>query len=141
MGWLLRSAIVLFLNYPKISGWMTIPKSVSYQDDLIEFLKKPEAAAAYIEAILEEKNVEAELLPLALSNMVEARGGIIQLSELAKLHYEKLKNSLSKTGGDEVYLLVALLDALGFQLNVTVKSDSSSILESESDSVVQTSLL
>ncbi len=28
-------------------------KSVTYQDDLIEFLKKPEAAAAYIEAILE----------------------------------------------------------------------------------------
>ncbi len=107
-------------------------KSVSYQDDLIEFLKKPEAAAAYIEAILEEKNVEAELLPLALSNMVEARGGIIQLSELAKLHYEKLKNSLSKTGGDEVYLLVALLDALGFQLQIGVKSERS-ILESESN--------
>jgi DNA-binding phage protein len=115
-------------------------KSVSYQDDLIEFLKKPEAAAAYIESILEENNVEAELLPLALSNVVEARGGIIQLSELAKLHYGKLKNSLSKTGGDEVYLLVALLDALGFQLQIGVKSDRS-ILENESDSVVQTSLL
>jgi DNA-binding phage protein len=116
-----------------------IPFSVSYQDDLIEFLKKPEAAA-YIEAILEEKNVEAELLPLAISNMVEARGGMTQLSNAAKLYYEKLKNSLSKTGGDEVYLLVALLDALGFQVNVTLKSDRS-ILESESDSVVQTSLL
>jgi DNA-binding phage protein len=102
-----------------------MPKSVSYQDDLIEFLKKPEAAAAYIEAILEEKNAEAELLPLAISNVVEARGGIIQLSNAAKLYYEKLKNSLSKTGGDEVYLLVALLDALGFQLQIGVKSDSS----------------
>jgi Predicted transcriptional regulator len=107
-------------------------KSVSYQDDLIEFLEKPEAAAAYIEAILEEKNVEAELLPLALSNIVEARGGLIQLSELAKLDYEKLKNSLSKTGGEEVYLLVALLDALGFQLQIGVKSDRS-ILKSESN--------
>lgn len=29
-----------------------MPKSVSYQNDLIEFLKKPEAAA-YIEAIQE----------------------------------------------------------------------------------------
>ncbi len=99
-------------------------KSVSYQDDLIEFLKKPEAAAAYIEAILEEKDVETELLSLALSNMVEARGGVIQLPDLAKLHYEKLTNLLSKTGGDEVYLLVALLDALGFQLKIAVKSDS-----------------
>src|SRR4028118_2198635 len=110
-------------------------KSVSYQDDLIEFLKKPEAAAAYIEAILEEKNVEAELLPLALSNMVEARGGITQLSELAKLHYEKLKNLLSQTGGDEVYLLVALLDALGFQLTIGVKSDRSTC-EGEGGSAV-----
>ncbi len=117
-----------------------MPKSVSYQDDLIEFLKQPEAVAAYIEAILEEKNVESELLPLALSNIVEARGGITQLSDVAKLHYEKLKNLLSKTGGEEVYLLVALLDALGFQLQVGVKSDSS-ILESESDNVVQTSFL
>ena len=107
-------------------------KSVSYQDDLIEFLKKPEAAAAYIEAILEEKNAEAELLPLALSNIVEARGGIIQLSNAAKLYCEKLQNLLSKTGGDEVYLLVALLDALGFQLQIGVKSDSS-ILKSESN--------
>ncbi len=100
-------------------------KSVSYQDDLIEFLKKPEAAAAYIEVILEEKNVETELLSLALSNMVEARGGVIHLSDVAKLDYEKLTNLLSKTGGDEVYLLVALLDALGFQLKIGVKSDSS----------------
>jgi len=115
-------------------------KSVSYQDDLIEFLEKPEAAAAYIEAILEEKNVEAELLPLALSNIVEARGGITQLSNAAKLYYEKLQNLLSKTGGDEVYLLVALLDALGFQVNVTIKSDGS-ILKSQSDSLVRTSLL
>ncbi|NQE37416.1 DNA-binding protein [Microcoleus asticus] len=117
-----------------------MPKSVSYQDDLIEFLKKPEAAAAYIEAILEEENPEAELLHLSLSNIVEARGGIVQLSELAKLHYEKLKNLLSQTGGDEVYLLVALLDALGFQVNVTIKSDGS-ILESQSDSLVRSSLL
>ncbi|MEG5058970.1 transcriptional regulator [Microcoleus sp. A2-C5] len=115
-------------------------KSVSYQDDLIEFLKKPEAAAAYMEAILEEKNVEAELLSLALSNMVEARGGVIHLSDVAKLDYEKLTNLLSKTGGDEVYLLVALLDALGLQLKIGVKSDSS-IFKSESDNVVQTSLL
>ncbi|MCW6049282.1 transcriptional regulator [Lyngbya sp. CCAP 1446/10] len=115
-------------------------KSVNYQDDLMEFLKKPEAAAAYIEAILEEKNVEAELLSLALSNMVEARGGVIHLSDVAKLDYEKLTNLLSKTGGDEVYLLVALLDALGLQLKIGVKSDSS-IFKSESDNVVQTSLL
>ncbi len=117
-----------------------MPKSVSYQDDLIEFLKIPEASAAYMEAILEEKNVEPELLSLALSNLVEASGGIIQLSDIAKLDYEKLTNLLSKTGGDEVYLLVALLDALGFQLKIGVKSDRS-ILKSESDNVVQTSLL
>ncbi len=110
-------------------------KSVSYQDDLMEFLKKPEAAAAYIEAILEEKDVETELLSLALSNMVEASGGIIQLSDIAKFHYEKLKKLLSKTGGDEVYLLVALLNALGFQLKIGVKSNS---LTFESDDGIAT---
>jgi len=112
-----------------------MPKSVSYQDDLIEFLKIPEASAAYMEAILEEKNVEPELLSLALSNLVEASGGIIQLSDIAKLDYEKLTNLLSKTGGDEVYLLVALLDALGFQLKIGVKSDS---LTFEGDGAIAT---
>ena len=121
-------------------GVETMTKSVSYQDDLMEFLKKPEASAAYMEAILEEKNVEAELLSLALSNLVEARGGVIHLSDVAKLHYEKLTNLLSKTGGDEVYQLVALLDALGFQLKIGVKSDTLTF-EGESDNVVQTSLL
>ncbi len=66
--------------------------------------------------------------------MIEDRGGIIQLSNAAKLHYEKLKNLLSKTGGEEVYMLVTLLDALGFQLKTGVKSERS-ILTSENDSI------
>lgn len=117
-----------------------MPKSVSYQEDLIEFLKQPEAAAAYIEAILEEENAEPELLPLALNNVVEAREGIIQLSDAAKLYREKLQHLLSKTGGEEIYTLVMLLDALGFQLKVTVKSDRSTF-EGEVHNVAQTSLL
>jgi DNA-binding phage protein len=44
-----------------------------YQQDLIEGLKNPEEAAAYLNAALEEGDRETFLL--ALRNMAEANGG------------------------------------------------------------------
>jgi DNA-binding phage protein len=44
-----------------------------YQQDLIEALKKPEEAAAYLNAALEEGDRETPLL--ALRNVGEANGG------------------------------------------------------------------
>jgi DNA-binding phage protein len=43
------------------------------------------------------------------------------LSEEAKLCYEKLDKILLETRGTEIYSLVELLDALGFRLAIALK--------------------
>lgn len=98
-----------------------MPTSDSYQDYLVESLKDSEEAAAYIEAILEAENPEPELLLSALKDVIEAQSKMNNLSEEAKLNWEKLDKILSDSGGSEVYSLVALLEALGFRLEVTLK--------------------
>jgi DNA-binding phage protein len=98
-----------------------MPTSDSYQDYLVESLKDSEEAAAYIEAILEAENPEPELLLCALKDVIEAQSKMNNFSEEAKLNWEKLNKMLSESGGSEVYCLVALLEALGFRLEVALK--------------------
>ncbi|KYC42007.1 transcriptional regulator [Scytonema hofmannii PCC 7110] len=98
-----------------------MPTSDRYQDYLIESLKDPEEAVAYIEAILEAENPEPELLRSAIEDVIDARLRMNNLSEQAKVHWENLSSILSKSSGEEIYSLVTLLNSLGFRLEVTRK--------------------
>lgn len=100
-------------------------RSISYQEELIESIKDPLEAAAYIEACLEE--ADPEVLRLALKDIVEAHQRMNQLSEKAKVLYGKFERMLSENKGEAIYLLSALLDALGFHLAVKVKSNNNEI--------------
>lgn len=102
-----------------------MPRSTSYHKDLIQSLKDPADAAMYIDVTIEEG--EAQMLRKALSNVVEAHGGMDELSEKAKLHYEKLDFALSQSGCPELYSLGTLLEELGFHLAVTVNSSDSGL--------------
>ncbi|MBD2383842.1 helix-turn-helix domain-containing transcriptional regulator [Cylindrospermum sp. FACHB-282] len=95
-------------------------RSISYHKKLIADLKDPLEAAAYIEVVLEEG--DPKMLSKALKNVIEAQGGIDQLSIQYKQLYKKLDQGLSEKGEIEFYCLTALLNALGLQLAVTVKS-------------------
>lgn len=95
-----------------------MPTSDSWLDALIESLKDPEKGAAYIEAVLEEKEPEFEFLRLSFKDVIEARVRMNAFSDEAKLRYEKLDQILSETGGSEIYGLVELLDALGFRIAI-----------------------
>lgn len=97
------------------------PTSDSYQNYLVESLKDAEEAAAYIEAILEVENPEPQLLSSALNDVIDARLRINNLSDVAKLNWERLKQMLLNSSGAEIYQLVALLDTLGFKLSVNLK--------------------
>ncbi len=99
------------------------PTSDSYHDYLISSLKDPEESAAYIEAILEEKDPEPELFRRVLSNVVEALGELNMSPEEAKLHQEKLEELIAKPGIYAIYSLGDWLQALGLKLSVTVKAD------------------
>lgn len=97
-----------------------MPRSISYHEQLIEALKDPLEAAPYIEVVLEEG--DPKMLRKALKNVIEAQGGIDQLSKRVKQCYQKLDQRLEEKGEIEFSCLSALLDALGLQLAVTVKS-------------------
>lgn len=94
-------------------------KSASYHEKLIEDLKDPLEAAAYIEVVLEEG--DPKMLSKALKNVIDAKGGIEQFSVRFKQVYDKLEQILSEKEEMKFYCLSALLDALGLHLAVTVK--------------------
>ncbi|MBD2449079.1 hypothetical protein H6G76_18345 [Nostoc sp. FACHB-152] len=97
-----------------------MPKSTSYHEKLIQDLKDPLEAAAYIEVVLEEG--DPKMLNKALKNVIEAQGGINQFSEPVQQLSHQLEQILLEKGEIEFYNLNSLLDVLGLQLAVTVKS-------------------
>ena len=99
-------------------------RAISYQKHLREFLKNPEAAAEYMEVILEEKTPEPELLHLALTDIVEALGGLNMSSEEATQQREKIDELLSSQGSEAIYHFADLLKALGLKLTVTVSDET-----------------
>jgi len=84
---------------------------------LLEWLKDPANAAAYIEAVLDEG--DAAGLLQALRNVAEARGGIARIAERTGLNRESLYRTLSKRGNPQLSSLTAILNATGLRLSVT----------------------
>ncbi|CAN1209912.1 Transcriptional regulator [Tumidithrix helvetica PCC 7403] len=87
--------------------------SKSYEVFLIDSLKDPEEAAAYVTAILEEKDPEPELLPLCLSHVAAALGN--------EKDCQWVKDFSANNKSQAVYELAEWLNGLGLQLTVTTK--------------------
>lgn len=90
--------------------------SLSDEAWLIEQLKNPREAAAYIEAAIEQGNQAA--LMLALRQVAQAHGGIGRIASKAKVTREATYRMLSKTGNPELRSLKALLAATGLRIAV-----------------------
>jgi len=88
-----------------------------YQKDLIEALKDPAEAAAYLNAALEEGDKDTFLL--ALRNIAEANGGMKMVAEKAHLNRESLYRTLSNRGNPEIRTLFNLLHGMGLKLSIT----------------------
>jgi probable addiction module antidote protein len=97
-------------------GEQEMPKKSSYQKDLIESLKDPCEAAAYLNAAIEEGDRAVFLL--ALRNVAEASGGMAALAKKANVSRESLYRTLSKRGNPEIKSLYTLLHAMGLRLAV-----------------------
>ncbi|MBI5893050.1 MAG: putative addiction module antidote protein [Deltaproteobacteria bacterium] len=95
---------------------MAIKAKKNYQEDLIESLKNPKEAAAYLNAAIEEG--DRGLFLLALRNIAEAQGGISTIAEKAHLNRENLYRMLSKRGNPEIKSLLTLLRVMGLELTV-----------------------
>ena len=85
-------------------------KVKSHEDFLIESLKDPEEAAAYVSAVLEEEKPESELLPLCLGHVAAALGG--------EGDRKWVKDFGVSDKSQAVYELAAWLDSLRLKLTV-----------------------
>lgn len=90
--------------------------SLPYQPWLIERLRVPAEAAAYLEAVLKEGNQAA--IMLALRQVVQAQGGVATIARKAKLTREATYKMLSRSGNPELRSLSAVLKATGLRIAV-----------------------
>jgi hypothetical protein len=95
-------------NIGKITGVKKMPKSINYRPSLISRLKNPEYAAAFLTAIIEEKEPEPELLNSALADVAEAFG---QQDKFDRLRLNQ---------NNVIYELANYLKDLGLKLTVSV---------------------
>ena len=95
---------------------MNAPRDVSYQSRLIESLKDPLEAAAYVEAVLEMEDPGALLV--ALRQVAKAHG-IAQVARRADVGEKTLFRALSENGNPTVVTLHKVLHAVGLRLSVT----------------------
>ncbi len=91
-------------------------RTTTYQEDLIESLKDPREAAAYLNAAIEEGDRAVFLL--ALRNVAEAHGGMAAVSEKARLNRESLYRMLSTKGNPEIKSIFTLLHSMGLKLTI-----------------------
>lgn len=99
--------------------------SASYQDYLIESLKDPLEAEAYLNAALDENDFRVFLV--ALRNVAEAHG-IGNLAAAAELNRENIYRMLSERGNPCLSSVFALLRAMDLRISIgaEVSSDKSS---------------
>src|SRR6266480_5706904 len=90
--------------------------SLPYEDWLIEQLKDPAEAAAYLETVIEEGDQAA--IMLALRQVAQAQGGVAAIARKAKLTREATYKMLSKSGNPELRSLTAVLKATGLRIAV-----------------------
>ena len=95
---------------------MNAPRNVSYQGYLLESLKDPEEAAAYVEAVLELGDSAALLL--ALRQVAKAHG-MAEVARRADVGEKSLFRALSENGNPTLDTINKVLHAVGLRLSVT----------------------
>ena len=94
--------------------------TVDYHTRLIEELKDPKLATAYLQVAIDEylEDGNKKFLLLALRNLAEAHGGITTIAKKTKLSRQSLYKTLSARGNPRLDTLGLLIKALGFHLSV-----------------------
>lgn len=90
---------------------------VDYHKHLIQSLKNPEEARAYLNVSLEEDDDDPMSFLIALRNVVEAQG-VTKTAKLAKLHRVSLYKMFSHRGNPGLFSVYAILRSLGLILKV-----------------------
>ena len=91
-------------------------KTGDYHSEHIEWLKNPENAAGYLNAVIEEEDKDALLL--ALRNIAEAEGGMSAVAEKAHVKRESLYRMLSTRGNPGLSNLLSILHGMGLKMTI-----------------------
>lgn len=92
-------------------------RSKNRQSLLIDSLKNPKEAKAYLEAVLEackecDEEEAQKLILLAFKNLTEAQGGVAKLAAKTGLGRESLYKTLSAEGNPRLSTIISLTFAL-----------------------------
>ena len=96
-----------------------MPTYKSYHSYLIESLKDPLEAAAYLDAALEDGDFEYILL--ALTNVAEAQKDILSKQNSNGLNLQNYSHLSKNQEPIDIKSIASLLNQLGLKLSVTVK--------------------
>ena len=93
-----------------------VAPSALHEPWLVERLKTPKMAAAYLEAAIEDGDQGA--LMLALRHVAQAQGGVAEMARRSHLSREATYRMLSKDGNPELRSFTALLAGAGLRLSI-----------------------
>ena len=91
-------------------------KTGDYHTEHIQWLKDPENAAGYLNAVIDEDDKAALLL--ALRNIAEAEGGMSAVAEKAHVKRESLYRMLSPRGNPALSNLLSILHGMGLKMTI-----------------------
>ena len=94
---------------------MTIPRDVSFNDYMVESMKDPVQAAAYIEAVIDLEDPAALLV--ALRHVAKAHG-MAEVARRADVGDKTLFKALSAKGNPTLATVHKVLSAVGLRLSV-----------------------
>ena len=89
---------------------------VSYEELLLEDLKDPVEAAAYLKISMEDE--DPRIFLKALSRVAKANGGVALLAKKTGLNRENLYRTLSSKGNPKLESIDAMLRSFGMRLSV-----------------------
>ena len=94
--------------------------TTSYEEELIEDLKDPEEAMAYLETAFEsyESDGDTEALLLAMRDVAEAQGGIGELAKRTAVSREHLYEILAGKYNPRLDNWLNILSGLGFRVRL-----------------------
>ncbi len=98
-----------------------MPTTRSYQFYLIESLKDPQEAAAYLDAGLEDGWVEE--VRLALRNITEAQILVLGNAQLVA-HHKAIYDRLTQQTQLDVSTLLIMLHELGFKMSIEARAEA-----------------
>ena len=94
---------------------MTAPRDVSFDDYMVQSMKDPAQAAAYIEAVIDLEDPAALLV--ALRHVAKAHG-MTEVDRRADVGDKNLFKALSATGNPTLATVHKVLAAVGLRLSV-----------------------